>query len=78
MSGTENATAVGPGTFFAKRERQGNKNIERRGKQREENGKLKEADNNDAGFKGRRFPSTVIQSTPWLKFNEHMMGTRSL
>lgn len=65
--------------FFAERERQGNKRTERRGEiEREENGKLKEAESNNAAFKGNRFLGTVIQSMLWLKFNEHTKGARSL
>lgn len=64
--------------FFAKRGRQGNKSTERRGKQGEANGKWKEAESNNAGFKGSRFPGPGLQSLPWLKFNEREKGARSL
>lgn len=38
----------------------------------------KEAESNNAGFKGSRFPGPGLQSLPWLKFNEHVKGARSL
>lgn len=63
MAGTEHVTAVRPATFWLKRERQSNKSTERRGKI-EENGKMKEAVNNSARFKGADLPAPRDSEQP--------------